>query len=76
MPDPVAELAEQGRNLSPEDRVRLLDLLLESLQPLSAQLSDEAWAQEIERRVAAHERGEGNLHELDDVMAEARRLAP
>jgi putative addiction module component (TIGR02574 family) len=76
MPDPVAELAEQGRNLSPEDRVRLLDLLLESLQPTSAPLSDEAWAQEIERRVAMHERGEGVLHELDDVMAEARRIAP
>ncbi|WP_457427657.1 addiction module protein [Roseateles sp. P5_E7] len=76
MPDPVAELAEQGRNLSPEDRVRLLDLLLESLQPTSTPLSDEAWAREIERRVTAHERGDGSLHELDDVMAEARRLAP
>ncbi|KQV49273.1 hypothetical protein ASC95_16800 [Pelomonas sp. Root1217] len=76
MPDPVAELAEQGRNLSPEDRVRLLDLLLESLQPKSTPLGEEAWTQEIERRVAAHERGEGVLHELDDVMAEARRIAP
>lgn len=76
MPDPVAELAEQGRNLSPEDRVRLLDLLLESLQPTPVPHGDECWVQEIERRVAAHERGEGSLHELDDVLAEARRLAP
>ncbi|KQY80217.1 addiction module protein [Pelomonas sp. Root1444] len=76
MTDLVAELAAQGRSLSPEERVRLLDLLLESLQPTTALASDEAWAVEIERRVAAHERGESALHELDDVMAEARRIAP
>ncbi len=76
MTDLVAELAAQGRSLSPEERVRLLDLLLESLQPTTALADDEAWALEIERRVAVHERGEGALHELDDVMAEARRIAP
>lgn len=76
MPDPVAELAERGRKLSPEDRVRLLDLLLESLEPMAAPVDDQAWDREIERRVAAHERGEGVLHELDDVMAEARKIAP
>lgn len=32
MPDPVLELAERGCALPPEERVRLLDLLLESLQ--------------------------------------------
>lgn len=76
MPDLVAELAAQGRSLSPEERVRLLDLLLESLQPEAAQAGDDSWAQEIARRVAAHERGEGSLHELDDVMDEVRRLTP
>lgn len=69
MTDLVAELAAQGRSLSLEERVRLLDLLLESLQPTTALADDEAWAPEIERR-------EGALHELDDVMAEARRIAP
>jgi putative addiction module component (TIGR02574 family) len=76
MPDIVAELAAQGRSLSPEERVRLLDLLLESLQPEAAQAGDEFWTREIARRVAAHERGEGSLHELDDVMDEVRRLTP
>jgi len=31
MPDLVAELAEKARTLAPEDRSRLVDLLLESL---------------------------------------------
>ncbi|CAM3977534.1 addiction module protein [Roseateles saccharophilus] len=76
MSDLVADLAAQGRSLTPEERVRLLDLLLESLQPGDAPADDEAWAQEIARRVSAHERGEGELHGMDEVLAEARRLAP
>ena len=36
----------------------------------------EAWDMEIERRIAAHERGEGKVYDLDEVMDEARRLAP
>ncbi|MDC6167731.1 addiction module protein [Paucibacter sp. XJ19-41] len=74
MADLVSELAAQGRSLPPDDRVRLLDLLLESRQETSA--VDDAWTQEIERRVASHDRGEGRLYELDEVMAEAARIAP
>jgi putative addiction module component (TIGR02574 family) len=75
MTDTVAELAERGRLLPAEERVRLLDLLLESLdgEPSAREL---AWQHEIERRVVAHERGEGELHDADDVMAEAARIAP
>ena len=39
MPDPVAELVERGRALPPEDRERLVDQLLESLnEPAAAEL--------------------------------------
>jgi putative addiction module component (TIGR02574 family) len=76
MPDLVAELAAQGRSLPPEERVRLLDLLLESLHETSPDNVEEAWNKEIERRVAAHDRGEGQLYELEDVMTEAARIAP
>ena len=34
------------------------------------------WAKEIERRVAAYERGEVETFAAEDVFAEARRLAP
>ena len=76
MTDPVLELAELGRALPPEERVRLLDLLLESLQEAAPRDVQEAWNKEIERRVAAHERGEVKVYDLEEVMDEARRLAP
>ena len=68
MVDLVAELAAQGRALPPEERVRLLDLLLESLQEASPSNVEDAWSKEIERRVAAHDRGEGKLYEMDEVI--------
>jgi len=76
MADLISELAERGRSLPPEDRVRLMDLLLESLHEASTGELEEAWNREIERRVAAHERGEGRLYTLEEVMAEAARIAP
>jgi putative addiction module component (TIGR02574 family) len=76
MADRVLELAEQGKSLSPEERVRLLDLLFESLEPEISSEEDAAWGAEIERRVSAHERGEGRLYELEDVLAEAAKIAP
>ena len=76
MPDLVAELADRGRALPPEERVRLLDLLLESLHQSSPKEVEEAWNVEIEHRVARYERGEAELHEAENVMAEAARIAP
>ena len=76
MPDLVDELAQRGRSLPPQDRVRLLDLLLESLQQPPTSDVEDAWNQEIERRVARYERGESELFDADDVMREAARLAP
>jgi putative addiction module component (TIGR02574 family) len=71
MPDRVEELAAQGRALPPEERVRLLDLLLESLEEPAERTIEKAWAAEIERRVLSHQRGEGELFDVEDVMAES-----
>ena len=76
MTDLVNELALRGRALPSEDRVRLLDLLLESLDETSNPEIESAWSAEIERRVAAHERGEGLLFDAEQVMAEAAQIAP
>ena len=76
MTDLVTELAARGRMLPPEERVRLLDLLLESLDETPNTEIERAWTAEITRRVVAHERGEGKLFDAEEVMAEAARIAP
>ncbi len=76
MPDPVLDLAERGRSLAPQERERLVELLLETLVEPAAPEIEEAWDREIERRVVAHKRGEIELFDLEDVLAEARRIAP
>jgi putative addiction module component (TIGR02574 family) len=76
MPDVVADLADQARGLSAEERSRLVDLLLESLHESPLAEVDAAWSKEIERRVAAYERGEVQTFAAEDVFAEARRIAP
>ena len=59
--------------MAAEDRAKLAETLLESLQtPLSE--IEAAWAQDIEERVAAFDRGETQAYAAEDVFAEARRL--
>jgi putative addiction module component (TIGR02574 family) len=76
MPDPVLELAERGRALSPDERARLVDLLLASLDDSATDSVADAWDREIERRIAAFKAGEVEAYDLEEVLEEARRLAP
>jgi putative addiction module component (TIGR02574 family) len=76
MPDTVAELAQRGRALDAKDRERLVELLLDSLAESPDPGVEEAWRLEIRRRVSAYERGEAVLYDAEDVMAEAKQLAP
>lgn len=75
MPDNVADLAVGGKQLPREERERLVDELLESLnEPASSEL-DAAWAAEIERRLSAYDRGEVRAVSAEEVFAKARALA-
>ncbi len=76
MPDLVAELAEQARGLAPGERSRLVDLLIETLHESPLAEVEAAWTLEVERRVAAYDRGEVETFSAEDVFAEARRIAP
>lgn len=76
MSDAVIELAQRGRALNAKDRERLVDLLLDSLTESPDPEFEEAWRLEIRRRVALYERGEAVLYDAEEVMAEAKRLAP
>jgi putative addiction module component (TIGR02574 family) len=70
----LAEIEEQARQLSAEDRARLADAMLESLQDNMPADVAAAWDQEIERRVDEFERGETQTFSSEDVFAEARRM--
>ena len=75
MRDQVSELAERGKELAPEDRSRLVDMLLVSLHEVPVAEVEAAWDQEVERRLAAHDRGEMQAIDGEEVLAKARRLA-
>lgn len=74
MRDHATELANQGKALSPQDRSRLVDMLLESLQEAPLIEVQAAWDEEIENRLAAYDRGEVQALNGEDVLARARQL--
>jgi len=75
MSDTLKELEQQARSLSPEERARLADVLLESLRDAPLTEIEAAWEREIEERAAAYDRGELPTFSAAEVFAEARRLA-
>ncbi len=74
MPVSLKQIEEQARALSIEERAKLAEFLLESLRAPVSEV-EAAWAEEIESRVAAFDRGEITAYAAEDVLAEARRLA-
>jgi putative addiction module component (TIGR02574 family) len=75
MSDALKELETQVRALSPEERARLAEMLLESLRDAPLAEIEQAWEREIEERTAAYDRGEVPTVDAEAVFAEARRLA-
>ena len=70
MPASLAKIEAEALQLSAEERVRLADHLLASVS--SEPDVEEAWAEEIERRLAEVEAG-APLVSLEDAVARARR---
>lgn len=75
MSDALKDLEQRVKALSAEERARLAELLLESLEEGSLAEIEAAWEREIEERAAAYDRGELKAIPAEDVFAEARRLA-
>lgn len=69
----VDELSEKARSLPPEERVRLAEELLATVQETSPEV-DAAWEEEIRRRIAEIDAGTAKLVPADEVIAEVRRL--
>lgn len=75
MSDPVSELVARARALAPDDRERLVDQLLESLNETAAAELNAAWESEIERRLGEYDQGAVQAIDAEEVFAKARRLA-
>ena len=74
MPTLVEELSARAKTLPAEDRARLAEELLESLDQEPESEVEAAWDREIERRVSEIESGTAELIPAEEVHAEARRL--
>jgi len=70
----LKQILEQARALSAEDRIKLAETLLDSLRSPVSDV-EKAWADEIEQRVSAFDRGEISAYSAEDVFADARRLS-
>jgi hypothetical protein len=67
MNNSLKQIEEQALNLSPEERAKLAEFMLESLNEPLADI-EAVWSQEIELRVAA----DLPLYAAEDVFAEAK----
>lgn len=70
----LKQIENQARVLPPEERAKLAESLLESLHSPLAEI-EQAWTNEVERRVTAFDRGEIPAYPAEDVFAEARRMS-
>jgi putative addiction module component (TIGR02574 family) len=70
----LKQIEEQARALNAEERAKLAESMLESLHSPLADI-EAAWAEEIEQRVAAFDRGEIPAYAAEDVFAEARYIS-
>lgn len=73
MTDLVTELSKRARELPPEDRARLAEELLASLEVGLDPDVDAAWDEELRRRIAEVEAGVVKLVPVDEVFARVRR---
>lgn len=69
----IDELSQKARSLPPEERVRLAEELLSSVQESDEEV-DAAWAEEIKRRLDEVGSGTAKLIPAEEVFAEVRRL--
>ncbi|MFA5913402.1 MAG: addiction module protein [Burkholderiales bacterium] len=74
MAQTYTDLEREARLLSPDERAQLVDALLDSLREVKLAEVEAAWAIEIERRVAAYERGNAKFVPAEDVFAKARLI--
>ena len=68
----IETITEEALKLPAEERARLADTLVESLDPVDDPHIRQAWEQEIERRIADVESGRSKTVPAEEVFAEIR----
>lgn len=71
--DLVSELSQKSQALRPAQRAYLAELLLDSIHISADQTIEDAWAEELKRRVDEVDRGVVKLVSAEDAFAEVRR---
>ena len=59
---------DEALALAPVDRAGLIEELIASFDPRNRPVIDQAWAQESEDRITAHDRGELKSSSLEHVV--------
>lgn len=68
MPTTAKQLCDQALQLPPNERLSLVDQILDTLDACDSSL-DSQWAQEAESRLAAYRKGEVHAIPLNEVIA-------
>jgi putative addiction module component (TIGR02574 family) len=71
MSDKAKSLIEQARDLPPQDRIALVEDVLDSLDQTDPDI-DRLWAREASDRLAAYRRGELAAKDLGEIVAKYR----
>ena len=70
----LSELEEMALSLPERDRLRLIELLWNSLEPSDSRQRSQKWAEEAERRVDAVDSGQLPAIGADEVFRELRGM--
>jgi putative addiction module component (TIGR02574 family) len=71
MSDKAKALSKQARGLPPQDRIALVEDVLDSLDRVDPDI-DQLWAREAKDRVAAYRRGDVAAKDLGEIVAKYR----
>ena len=67
----VETVMKAAARLDPEERIELVQRIIESVDPIKPEI-DAAWLAEARERTAAYDRGEVETFDADEVLAELR----
>ncbi len=71
MNEKAKALGEQARELNPQERIALVENVLDSLDRVDPKI-DRLWAAEAKERLAAYRRGEIVATDLSNIIAKYR----